>query len=288
MNPRCPKVSFSEEELRNFYKPWSMALVVRVLERSFSFGAVKRRLETLWAKNGAIQVSDVANSFFLLRCADAEDYQRAAFSGPWKIYDYYLSVARWSPSFNEEEPLKSILTWVRLPRLSIHFFNKLAVSRIGNYIRKTVKIDLATSERARARCARVCVEIDVSKPLLGKYMIDDRTFYVEYESLNNICATCGFYGHKADVCTLLSASDPPTRERVVVADSTNPVSEGDAGEWMVVQRRSRGRTRKSIHESSKPGPNVPHVDKSVNAEVPTPPPETSKNVVTQKVIDLRS
>ncbi|CAN1824550.1 hypothetical protein LINPERHAP1_LOCUS30814 [Linum perenne] len=225
-----------------------MALVVRVLERSFSFGAVKRRLETLWAKNGAIQVSDVANSFFLLRCADAEDYQRAAFSGPWK----------------------------------------LAVSRIGNYIRKTVKIDLATSERARARCARVCVEIDVSKPLLGKYMIDDRTFYVEYESLNNICATCGFYGHKADVCTLLSASDPPTRERVVVADSTNPVSEGDAGEWMVVQRRSRGRTRKSIHESSKPGPNVPHVDKSVNAEVPTPPPETSKNVVTQKVIDLRS
>ncbi|CAN1131082.1 hypothetical protein LINPERHAP2_LOCUS6195 [Linum perenne] len=212
-NPRCPKVSFSEEELRSFYKPWSKALVVRVLERSFSFGAVKRRLETLWAKNGVIQVSDVANSFFLVRFTDEEDYKRAAFGGPWKIYDYYLSVARWTPTFNEEEPLKTILTWVCLPRLPIHFFNKLAVSRIGNYIGKTVKIDLATSEGARARYARVCVEVDVSKPLLCKYTIDNRTLYVEYESLTNTCATCGFYGHKSDGCTSLPVPEPTMEVR---------------------------------------------------------------------------
>ncbi|CAN1131081.1 hypothetical protein LINPERHAP2_LOCUS6195 [Linum perenne] len=172
-NPRCPKVSFSEEELRSFYKPWSKALVVRVLERSFSFGAVKRRLETLWAKNGVIQVSDVANSFFLVRFTDEEDYKRAAFGGPWK----------------------------------------LAVSRIGNYIGKTVKIDLATSEGARARYARVCVEVDVSKPLLCKYTIDNRTLYVEYESLTNTCATCGFYGHKSDGCTSLPVPEPTMEVR---------------------------------------------------------------------------
>ncbi|CAN1160363.1 hypothetical protein LINPERHAP2_LOCUS23267, partial [Linum perenne] len=35
-----------------FYKPWFKALVVRVLERSFSFGAVKRRLESCGQRTG--------------------------------------------------------------------------------------------------------------------------------------------------------------------------------------------------------------------------------------------
>ncbi|CAN1732203.1 hypothetical protein LINPERHAP1_LOCUS1527 [Linum perenne] len=140
-NPRCPKINFSENEIKSFYRPWSRVLVVKVLERAFSFSAVKRRLESLWARNDNIQVSDASNSYFLVRFSDA-DYQRAAFQGPWKV----------------------------------------AVTRIGNCIGRTVRLDLETSEGARGRYARVCVEVDISKPLLGKYMIDNPTFFVEYES----------------------------------------------------------------------------------------------------------
>ncbi|CAN1128527.1 hypothetical protein LINPERHAP2_LOCUS4688 [Linum perenne] len=157
-NPLCPVISFSEEEILSFYKPWSKALVVKVLEKSFSFPVIKRRLESLWARAGRIQVSDRANSFFLVRFSGDDDYQRALFKGPWKI----------------------------------------AVERIGNHIRRTVRLDLATSEGARARYARVCVEVDLTKPLLGKYIIKDKVFLVEYESLDNICFSCGMYGHKVD------------------------------------------------------------------------------------------
>ncbi|CAN1743212.1 hypothetical protein LINPERHAP1_LOCUS1713, partial [Linum perenne] len=120
--------------------------------------------------------------------------------GPWKIFDYYISVARWSPSFNENDPISTILTWVRLPKLPIQFFNHTAVTRIGNYIGKMIRLDLATSESARARYARVCVEVDLSKPLLRKYMIENRVFYVEYESIENLCFGCGKYGVKVDCC----------------------------------------------------------------------------------------
>ncbi|CAN1166170.1 hypothetical protein LINPERHAP2_LOCUS26579 [Linum perenne] len=252
LNPRCPKVVFSEDELKSFYRPWSKALVVKVLERSFSFGAVKRRLESLWARNGSIQVSDVANSYFLVRFSDPDDYQGAAFGGPWKIYDYYFSVARWTPDFNEDEPLKTILTWVRLPRLPIQYFNRVAVSHIGNCIGRTVKLDLATSEGARARYARVCVEVDVSKPLLGKYMIENRTFFVEYESLENICATCGFYGHKTDSCTQSKPVDTPISEPT--SEETSKSQEGDAGDWMVVQRRNKSKGMKNKQEQLKTPP----------------------------------
>ncbi|CAN1162592.1 hypothetical protein LINPERHAP2_LOCUS24586 [Linum perenne] len=242
-DPRCPKIAFSEQELRSFFQPWSKALVVKVLEKSFSFGAVKRRLESLWAKNGNIQVSDIANSFFLVRFENPEDYQRAAFGGPWKIYDYYFSVSRWTPDFNEDEPLKTILTWVRLPKLPIHFFNKLVVSRIGDCIGRTVRLDLATAEGARARYARVCVEVDISKPLLGKYMIEDRTFLVEYESLQNICTSCGFYGHKVDGCIRFPVPRPAAVQNDTESDTVRPAEEA-VGEWMVVSRRSKGRSVK--------------------------------------------
>ncbi|CAN1228706.1 hypothetical protein LINPERPRIM_LOCUS3005 [Linum perenne] len=251
VNPRCPRVLFSEDEIRRFYKPWSKALIVKVLERSFSFLTMKKRLESLWARSGNIQVTDAANAFFLVRFSDEDDYKRAAFGGPWKIYDYYITVARWTPTFNEEEPIKSILTWVRLPRLPIHYFNELAVTRIGNHIGRTVRLDMATAEGARARYARVCVEVDISKPLLGKYMIDNRMFYIEYESLENICFTCGFYGHKSDDCLLNHPSEATAQETGVpeapIPTMAEPCNiEGDAGTWMTVQRRTKGKKQEPI------------------------------------------
>ncbi|CAN1810420.1 hypothetical protein LINPERHAP1_LOCUS25900 [Linum perenne] len=241
VNPKCPKIPFTDDEIKSFYKPWSKALVVKVLEKSFSFLATKRRLEYLWAKSGSIQVSDLANNFYLVRFASQEDYSLAAFKGPWKIYDYYFSVSQWSPSFDEEAPIQSILTWVRLPKLPIHYFNELAVSRIGNCIGRTIRLDLATAEGTRGRYARVCVEVDLTKPLLGKYIIEDRVFKVEYESLENMCFDCGMYGHKRESCSQI----PPLRETemkkttvpgvVLEAGANDP----DVGEWMTVQRRHR-------------------------------------------------
>ncbi|CAN1172179.1 hypothetical protein LINPERHAP2_LOCUS30024, partial [Linum perenne] len=114
--------------------------------------------------------------YFLIQFFYLDNYQRTAFDGPWNIYDYYILVAKWTPSFNEEELFKSILTWVRLLKLPIHYFNHVAVNRIGNHIEKTVHMDLAATEGARASYARVCVEVDISKPLLGMYIIEDRFF----------------------------------------------------------------------------------------------------------------
>ncbi|CAN1149117.1 hypothetical protein LINPERHAP2_LOCUS16842, partial [Linum perenne] len=131
--------------------------------------------------------------------------------GPLKIYNYYISVSEWSPAFNEEEPIRLILTWVRLPKLPIHYFNSVAVSRIGNYIGRTVRLDLATLEGSRCRYARVCVEVDLTKPLLGKYMIEDRIFKIEYESLENICFDYGCYGHKKETCPGLVPKPPSER-----------------------------------------------------------------------------
>ncbi|CAN1805565.1 hypothetical protein LINPERHAP1_LOCUS24316 [Linum perenne] len=247
---------------------------------------LRRRLEFLWAKKGRIQVSDLSNDFFLVRFSEGDDYQRAAFTGPWTMFDHYIIVARWTPELNEEEPLRTILTWVRMPKLPIHFFNQIAVARIGNQIGQTVRMDLATSEGARARYARVCVKVDLSKPLLGKYMIGDRTFYVEYECLGNMCYTCGMYGHKLDECPTVAKSavaveDPQVPEAVEPPGSV----ENDTGSWMTVTRCSRKKPVTKVPQAQQAQGNrfdilrdeVPTKEKGKSKVVLTPKAKTSKS-----------
>ncbi|CAN1149236.1 hypothetical protein LINPERHAP2_LOCUS16910 [Linum perenne] len=128
--------------------------------------------------------------------------------------------------------MNKILTWVRLTILPIHFFNHTTINRIGNQMGRIIRMDLSTSEGARGRYARVCVEIDLSKPPLSF------SFYVEYESLENVSHSCGVYSHKIDACLSLS---PP---KEVVPPVGNPptfpageVKETDTRSWMTVTRR---------------------------------------------------
>ncbi|CAN1133312.1 hypothetical protein LINPERPRIM_LOCUS30571 [Linum perenne] len=96
-DPQCPRIQFSEEEVQSFYKPWSKELVVKILERSFFYPVLKQRLENLQARAGHIQVIDMSKAILLVCFSEADDYNRATFGGPWKLYDYYITIVRWTP-----------------------------------------------------------------------------------------------------------------------------------------------------------------------------------------------
>ncbi|CAI0392741.1 unnamed protein product [Linum tenue] len=77
---------------------------------------------------------------------------------------------RWHKGFNPwTTEVKSTMVWVQLPDLPIEFINKEAVMRIGALMGRPVKVDRATEEGARGNFARVCVEVDLTKPLLSTY-----------------------------------------------------------------------------------------------------------------------
>ncbi|CAN1292796.1 hypothetical protein LINPERPRIM_LOCUS21742 [Linum perenne] len=99
---------------------------------------------------------------------------------------------------------------------------------------------MATSEGAKGRYARVCVELDLSKSLHGKYMLKDRVFLVEYESIKNFCFGCGTYGCKTENCPIYRPVDlEKVPEAQPATENTQPADEGDTGSWMTVGRRQR-------------------------------------------------
>lgn len=53
---------------------------------------------------------------------------------------------------------------------------------------------------SRGRFARMCIEVNITKPLLSKFKLRRRVRCIEYEGIHLICFKCGVYGHRAEQC----------------------------------------------------------------------------------------
>lgn len=95
---------------------------------------------------------------------------------------------------------------MRFPNIPVEYFNSIALSKMGECIGRVIKIDSVTSDGSRGRFARVCVELDLTKPLLPRVVVERKDVKVEYEGLYMICFECGVFGHRKDDCPKLKVS----------------------------------------------------------------------------------
>lgn len=64
-----------------------------------------------------------------------------------------------------------------------------------------LKIDKVTSVQVSGRFARICIEIDLDKPLQPKIiLLIVILLNLQYGSLHHICFNCGRYGHRDNAC----------------------------------------------------------------------------------------
>ncbi|KAJ4848788.1 hypothetical protein Tsubulata_025772 [Turnera subulata] len=119
-----------------------------------------------------------------------------------------------------------------------------------------MKINEVTLKSSRVKFARVCVEVDLSKPLVSKFRLCQRIWRVVYEGLNTVCFKCGRYGHTLDGCSFHSATEvnvdsdiPPEvvekrgEEQMEDIEVSRPELVSNHGPWMIAQRRRRGKPR---------------------------------------------
>ncbi|GAV79241.1 hypothetical protein CFOL_v3_22706 [Cephalotus follicularis] len=70
--------------------------------------------------------------------------------------------------------------------LVLNFFYSSILTRIGNQLVTLLCIDNHTIELARGRYARLCVQIDINKPLVACIRISRFTQPIQYEGINTI------------------------------------------------------------------------------------------------------
>nr|KYP44952.1 hypothetical protein KK1_033533 [Cajanus cajan] len=116
----------------------------------------------------------------------------------------------------------------------------------------------------RGRFARVCVEINLNEPVVGRFFLNGVWYTVEYEGLHLLCASCGCYGHVLRNCQHAAQSESVAngvgeKETVVQSSGDPPRSAGSGdengdqsiphsqggitpdlhGDWLIVKRRNR-------------------------------------------------
>ena len=118
--------------------------------------------------------------FFTFLFVNKEDKDLIFRSGPYFMGPRGLYLNRWSSSFDPEKDVPStVLVWVRLPHLPLHYWNDETLQEIknslGNYI------DKAEPKGPLFSCARICVEVYMEKglPEAVKGRLRSSTFQVK-------------------------------------------------------------------------------------------------------------
>jgi hypothetical protein len=243
----CPEFVFSKTEEKRIFRPWRRGVIVKLLGRRIGYKALETRLKQMWVRKGVISIIDLSNDYYLVVFTNEEDKYAALMDGPWFIYDHYLTVKEWSPNFQPaSDTIEEVAVWVRISGLPIEFYDAKILNFIGNRVGKTVKVDKNTLTRERGKYARLCVQVNLTKPLLAAFTIKGRKYNVEYEGLHMLCLTCGKFGHYKDGCPERVRTNNEQQNGTRQGGSNvNQVhglaNETTDGPWRVVQKQRRGK-----------------------------------------------
>ncbi|XP_031112039.1 uncharacterized protein LOC116016010 [Ipomoea triloba] len=230
------------------------------LGKSVGYNYLLRRLQNMWKPEGHMELIDLEEEYYLAKFELQKDYDYAKFEGPWMVLDHYVLVQEWRPNFDPlTDKTEKLLVWVRFPSLSIEYFDDDFLRKIGNKVGRPIKIDNTTSIATRRKFARICVEVDISKPLLSKFTVEDKVCLIEYEGIHMVCFKCGVFGHRKDNCgqsmSTANRADGEQGEDAMATNATRDREElpalvkktstrGDLtkesyGQWMLVTRKEK-------------------------------------------------
>lgn len=92
----------------------------------------------------------------MAKFSNLKDKHHVLVEGPWIIAGHYLSIQKWKPDFDAaSERITITAAWIRIPELSIEYFEKDVLERVGNSLGKTLRVDHHTADQQRGQFSRI-------------------------------------------------------------------------------------------------------------------------------------
>lgn len=237
-----PKCFIEESFLETLWEPWKEAIIVKLLGKVVSFFTMRDRLKAIWRLTGGSEIVDIGHGFYMVKLDLAVYREKVMGEGPWMMFDHYLAVRPWVPDFvSSDVKIDSTLVWIRFPCLGMEYYYESVLMALATAVGRPVKVDICSIEASRGKFARVCVEIGLDKPVVGRVWFRHRWQQVEYEGLHLLCKRCGVYEHVARNCTM--QGEPPC---VTVEDELAEGTNGAASQGGVNENPSANKGKKII------------------------------------------
>lgn len=109
---------------------------------------------------------DLENDFYLVRFKTESDAHYVLTQVHGRSSGNYLTVQQWNQSFDSSNDIiESIVAWLRLPGMPLHYYHKCILHLLGQIIGKVFRIDY-NNESA--------VEVALNKSLVSQFLLDGK------------------------------------------------------------------------------------------------------------------
>lgn len=116
--------------------------------------------------SGEIKSLDMASSFTLTKFANEIDCNHVFFDQPWFVKVQTSNLQRWRRDFDPfKESTKWVGIWVHLPGLPVELWSESIRKKLLKQIERVIKIVIDLEEVSKGHFAKMCVEVDITKPL---------------------------------------------------------------------------------------------------------------------------
>ncbi|XP_059076969.1 uncharacterized protein LOC131876167 [Cryptomeria japonica] len=171
-----------------------------------------------WEPVGEMEIMLLANNYFMVTFNCIADRNKVFEGGPYFHNNVGLFIKPWHAGFNPAEELPNrIPVWVRLPRLPVDCCREDVLLLLALLLGKPVGTSSQTLGKKATPFARICVEIDLSKPLPDAiYMCAGSYSWVQqldYETLPFCCRLYREYGHLLRKCPRYKSVEPQPSQR---------------------------------------------------------------------------
>ena len=108
--------------------------------------------------------------------------------------------------------------------LPIEYYNAKALHQIGKSIGNVLREETHIATETKGKFARLCVQIDVNKPLITAILIGKFEQPVCYEGIQKLCFECGRVGHYKDCYPHIIRQDSPVERTEKTPEGSVPSS----------------------------------------------------------------
>lgn len=160
-------VHLSKETKARMRAPWAKALIVKVFGRTVGYKYLTFKINTLRKPSAIMDCVDLGKDFFLIKFSDDANYDKVLKGGPWFISEHFLAIKPWVSYFKASEAtFDAVAVWVRFLELPIEFHDSEVLREIGKAIGPVLRINSYTATEEKASYARLCIQINLMKPLI--------------------------------------------------------------------------------------------------------------------------
>ncbi|GAV68512.1 DUF4283 domain-containing protein [Cephalotus follicularis] len=183
--------------------PLNLTLLARFASCAPSINSFDAHVNASWGLSQPATVGLLDHRLISIQLQDQDDLSLAWSSVSRVFNGQRILLLHWSHDFKRRDyPLAAV--WMRLPGLPLPLHNPSILKVIGDSLGRYLRSDVFTAKFKNPRAARICVELDISKPpppafvvAIGEVQIHQR---ILIESQILFCSHCHLQGHNASAC----------------------------------------------------------------------------------------